>query len=75
MNNNRFFLMRHGESVANKRGIITSNEDNALNNFGLTNRGAEQVMNAALNTRLDQETIIVSSDYLRARETPKYYTI
>lgn len=69
MNTNRFFIMRHGESVANKNGIITSHEDNALNDFGLTNHGAEQVMHTALQTRLNQDALIVSSDYLRAKES------
>ncbi len=63
--------MRHGESVANKNGIITSHEDNALNDFGLTNHGAEQVMHTALQTRLNQDALIVSSDYLRAKESAK----
>lgn len=66
---NRYYLMRHGESLANRRGLIISHPEHALNNYGLTTLGAEQVMTAALNTRLNQDTIIVSSDYLRARET------
>ena len=73
MNINRFFIMRHGESLANKRSIIASHEGNALNNFGLTNRGADQVMNTALQTRLNQDAIIVSSDYLRAKETAELF--
>jgi broad specificity phosphatase PhoE len=66
---NRYYLMRHGESVANRQGLIVSAPENALNGFGLTNQGSQQVMKAALNTRLDCETIIVSSDYRRALET------
>jgi len=66
---NRYFLMRHGESLANRRGIIVSKPENALNGFGLTPRGAEQVMQAALNTRLDRDTLVVSSDFKRAFET------
>lgn len=66
---NRYYVMRHGESLANRRGLIVSDEKNALNDYGLTARGAEQVMQAALNTRLDRHTIIVSSDFKRAQET------
>jgi broad specificity phosphatase PhoE len=66
---NRYYLMRHGESVANVKGLIVSSPENALGGFGLTNHGSQQVMQAALNTRLDRETIIVSSDYRRALET------
>lgn len=61
--------MRHGESLANRRGIIVSKPQNGLNDFGLTAKGAEQVMQAALNTRLDRDTIVVSSDFKRAFET------
>ena len=68
-NQNRYYLMRHGESLANRRGLIVSHEKNALDNYGLTAKGAEQVMDAAVKTRLNSDTIIVSSDYLRAKET------
>ena len=61
--------MRHGESLANRRGLIVSYPQNAILDYGLTAKGAEQVMNAALATRLDTNAIIVSSDFLRARET------
>jgi len=67
--NNRYYLMRHGESVANKEGLIVSASKNALSNYGLTTKGADQVLNAALNTRLGKKIIIVSSDYKRAVET------
>jgi probable phosphoglycerate mutase len=66
---NRYYLMRHGESVANVKGLIVSAPNNALRSFGLTNHGSQQVTQAALNTRLDRDTIIVSSDYQRALET------
>jgi len=68
-NKNRYYLMRHGESLANRRSLIVSYPSNALDDFGLTSMGAKQVMQAAMNTRLNSDTIIVSSDYMRARET------
>ena len=67
--NNRYYLMRHGESLANKQGLIVSHPGNAIDNFGLTTNGANQVSQAALNTRLSNDTIIISSDYKRAVET------
>ena len=67
--NNKYYLMRHGQSTANKQGLIVSAPDNALNDYGLTLRGANQVLDAAINTRLNTNTIIVSSDYKRAIET------
>lgn len=66
---NRYYLMRHGESIANKEGLIVSSAFNAINRYGLTNKGAQQVLNAALNTRLGSELVIISSDYKRAIET------
>lgn len=66
---NRYYLMRHGESIANKEGLIVSSPNNAINRYGLTTNGANQVLEAALNTRLDDNAIIVSSDYKRAIES------
>ncbi len=61
--------MRHGESLANRRGLIVSAPDNALNDYGLTSKGADQVMASALNTRLSANITIITSDYKRARES------
>ena len=66
---NQYYLMRHGESLANQRGIIVSHACNAKDKFGLTSRGSEQVIQAALASQLDRRTVIISSDYKRARET------
>ena len=66
---NQYYLMRHGQSIANKEGLIVSKPHNAMNGYGLTTKGAEQVLNAALNTRLGRNIVIVSSDYKRAIET------
>ena len=61
--------MRHGESLANKRGLIVSQAHNALNDYGLTTTGTQQVLNAALSARLNESTMIVSSDFKRCKET------
>ncbi|RBP48456.1 histidine phosphatase family protein [Arenicella xantha] len=66
---NRYTLMRHGESLANRKGLIISAPHNALHGYGLTARGADQVINTAVKSRANSDTLIVSSDYLRARET------
>lgn len=67
--NNRYLLMRHGESLANSKEIIVSKPENAINDYGLTKQGRNQTSNAVCRAQLDQDLIIVSSDYLRARET------
>ena len=65
----KYYLMRHGESLANKLGLIVSHPNNAIENYGLTVRGADQVTSAALSTRLGVNTLIVTSDYKRAIDT------
>jgi len=67
--NNRYYLMRHGESLANKRGLIVSEVSNAIDDFGLTINGTQQVLNAALQARLTLDTLVISSDFKRCRET------
>jgi probable phosphoglycerate mutase len=68
--NNRYFAMRHGHSMANQQGIIVSHPDNGRNNYGLSELGREQVK-ASLqqDSYLDAGTVIVTSDFKRARET------
>jgi len=67
--NNRYFLMRHGESHANRQGIIISDPKIGTIEFGLTGLGIEQVIKTASETRLNYETIIYCSDFLRTVET------
>lgn len=66
---NQYTLMRHGESLANRKGLIVSAPENALHDYGLTAKGADQVISAALKSRIHSDTLIVSSDYRRAFET------
>ena len=67
--NNRFLLMRHGQSLANERGLIVSCPENAIAQYGLTFAGTQQVHEAIKAADLGNDVIIVSSDYARARET------
>jgi broad specificity phosphatase PhoE len=68
--NNRYFILRHGESKANIQNIILSNPENGISDFGLTEKGVEQVKSTMLgNNDLDENTIIYSSDFARAKET------
>mgnify|MGYP001556068181 FL=1 len=67
---NRYFAMRHGHSIANQQGIIVSHPDNGCDRFGLSELGREQVKQSLQNFGLlDVNTIIVSSDFCRARES------
>jgi probable phosphoglycerate mutase len=67
---NRYFAMRHGHSIANQQGIIVSHPDNGRERFGLSELGRAQVKQSLQNFGLlDINTIIVSSDFSRARES------
>ena len=67
---NRFFAMRHGNSLANQQGIIVSHPENGCDQFGLSELGSNQVRTSLQqNKYLDSNTIIVSSDFKRARES------
>jgi probable phosphoglycerate mutase len=68
--NNRYFAMRHGHSLANQQGIIVSHPENGCDRFGLSELGQEQVKQSlAQNDDLDGRTIVLSSDFRRARES------
>jgi len=68
--NNRYFAMRHGHSLANQQGIIVSHPENGRDNYGLSGLGRKQVR-ASLqqNKQLDAKTVVVTSDFKRARES------
>jgi probable phosphoglycerate mutase len=68
--NNRYFIIRHGESEANVLGIILSFPEEGVLKFGLSEKGKTQVRDSILlNKVLDSDTIIYSSDFKRAKET------
>lgn len=66
---NRFFLMRHGESLANLADRIISLPDNGLNGYGLSELGREQARISAQASGLPPSTLVVASDFLRTQQT------
>ena len=67
---NQYYAMRHGRSEANEAGIVISDPVNGVTKFGLSPRGRAQVEDSLrLHPALNNVTRIVSSDFLRARET------
>ena len=67
---NRYFAMRHGHSRANELGIIVSDPRHGIDDYGLSERGRAQVDARAGSLRgLGAGTVILSSDFRRARET------
>jgi len=63
--------MRHGKSEANERSIIVSDPAVGTRSFGLSETGREQVRATLVNLPdgLNAQCKIISSDFLRARET------
>jgi broad specificity phosphatase PhoE len=70
---NTYLLMRHGRSEANDQAIIQSNPEIGVEGDHLTEEGRKQVQSsitkAAAMYGLNSETIILTSDFARAKET------
>jgi len=67
--NNTYYIMRHGQSEANELGVIISDPNIGCHEYGLTKEGRKQVKNSLISFEIKQLTSIVSSDFLRAKET------
>ncbi len=67
---NRYFVMRHGHSLANLQGIIVSHPQHGIDDYGLSDQGVSQVSETrSFDARLNGNALIVSSDFKRARES------
>lgn len=68
---NKYYAFRHGQSIANEKGIILSNPDDGVSAFGLSQKGKKQVLCQAskLKDNFSNNAVIFSSDFKRAFET------
>lgn len=66
---NQYFVIRHGQSLANIDGIVVSRPENGVPNYGLSALGKQQVAESIVLTGLSSSTRIISSDFKRAEET------
>jgi probable phosphoglycerate mutase len=67
---NAYSVMRHGQSKANVAGIIVSRiENDRRGDYGLSQLGRTQALEAAQTCDLPRDTVICSSDFSRARQT------
>jgi len=66
---NNYYGFRHGESMANVRGIIVSDPAIGTVDYGLSDKGRAQVMESAGRLQGLENAVIVTSDFLRAVET------
>ncbi|HEX8220146.1 MAG TPA: histidine phosphatase family protein [Chloroflexia bacterium] len=70
---NIYWALRHGKSLANDEGLIVSHPDQGVSQYGLSKEGRRQVASAVAAAMrdlvLDRTTLIVTSDFARARES------
>ncbi|MDC7223270.1 MAG: histidine phosphatase family protein [Spirochaetales bacterium] len=69
--NNRYYALRHGRSEANEAGKIVSSPEEGTRLWGLTETGRKQVADGIGRSGLGEETVIVTSDFRRTRETAR----
>jgi probable phosphoglycerate mutase len=71
---NSYFILRHGQSIANVAGIVLSRlEEGKKDEYTLTPEGEEQVRESVSKSKesgeLTENTIIISSPFSRTRRT------
>lgn len=70
---NQYFLLRHGKSYANQKGLIISDPNHDLSGYGLTPRGRREVKTrierAKHNGTLEKVDLIISSPFLRTLQS------
>lgn len=68
--NNLYFALRHGESVANVRGVIASSvESDKEESAGLTPVGRRQIQSTVESSGLDRNVLLICSDFIRAYQS------
>lgn len=65
--NNKFFVLRHGESLRNKKGIAVCWPEKIYS--PLTKNGEKQIKQAAKKLKKEKIDLIFSSDLLRTKQT------
>jgi probable phosphoglycerate mutase len=66
---NSYYLMRHGQSETNVAGIVVSTVAAGTTGYGLTAAGECQVISSLAQFSGPRPSRVVSSDFLRARQT------
>lgn len=66
---NSYFLMRHGESLANQADLIVSDPETGCRAYGLSSLGRQQAEESARSSGLEADIEVICSDFLRTVET------
>jgi isoleucyl-tRNA synthetase len=64
---NKYFVMRHGEAESNTERVVI--RCNPKDEDHLTKKGREQVLNSIQDLKNKKVDVIISSDFMRAKET------
>lgn len=68
--NNRYYGLRHAESIANQQGIIVSDPEVGCREYGLSEVGKTRLRGDADRLRRELgQPVVFASDFLRTRET------
>lgn len=71
--NNAYYILRHGNSLANREGLIISEANIGTKDFGLTHKGQEDIKKSIINLiecGIKNKTIeIISSPFKRTKES------
>ncbi|QEN03922.1 histidine phosphatase family protein [Thiospirochaeta perfilievii] len=66
--NNRYYLLRHGNSIANRDGLIVSDLDIGISEYGLTDLGKRDILLKSKKI-INKPYLIYSSPFKRTIET------
>jgi len=66
---NRYYLLRHGRSLANQAGLIISSPLSGISGWGLAEGACSEVVRSLKNRDLPRDTVFYSSPFKRALET------
>ena len=70
---NQIFALRHATSVANEQGLIISDPETGCEDYGLSESGKTDIVSKLTGyvETLGERVLVVSSDFLRTKETAK----
>ena len=69
---NRYFIMRHGRSLANQLELIVSSPENGVESYGLDDKGREQVIDSVEATKAILDVSLISSIFVIKRYPPRH---
>lgn len=69
--NNKYFLLRHGQTIYQKEGRKLNYEADSPQKLSITEEGKEMIKNSAEKLKKEKIDLIFASPYLRAKQSAK----